>query len=615
MAVSVFEDQVELTIPVFQEVAAPRQEPFDSPPHRRYERTGNTQRSLRALILENQYTRLAATNEFGGRVLSLFDKRSGVETLRPLNDNLEGGIEFCPAFGSNDARYSAGFATVVQDSEDRAAVAVGSTDWSCGLSYTAEISLGAESAAMNIELRVFNRHLWPEQVMPRITMFGNGASASGNVGCLPAKGTMLAAVVDARLAKPYATEQALVIGRALTPDGVHTLPPHRTDKLSARLTPLPECDGVSHASNRAVISIGESGLGLWVSKPRAGHAILLGLENGDTVEAPVDAYPEHPTRLTLDNLACKPVLAVVRDASKQEILRADLSAEWSENEPPLDEIPFVEPDISQDLQKLERRMRATDVQLLLAAFIVQHDPARAREHASEATKRRPAVLAARYYSGLAELALGDTALADGHLLAAIADGEYACPAWFALGLSAMRQRRWGLGAHDFEEALLFSGDDPLAWWLKHWCLRMADSENPDDLPNAHFLAPLEPALRADAFLQSPAELPGEGRLLATLGNDPQPFLAVAEILWLAGLTEELGRWLHEADVRAPNPMINLLLAAALLDAGKEMAAAEQVSLAQSRPGTPRVWRLFENLALGRLSAHFDKNDYLSDLIG
>ncbi|MBA3727491.1 MAG: DUF5107 domain-containing protein, partial [Armatimonadetes bacterium] len=330
MAVSVFEDQVELTIPIFQEVAAPRHERFDSPPRRRYERTGNTKRSLRSLILENQYTRLAATNEFGGRVLSLFDKRSGVEVLRPLNDNLVGGIQFCPSLGPNDARYSAGFASVVQDSEDRAAVAVGSADWSCGLSYSAEISLGAESAAVDVQLRIFNRHLWPEEVMPKIAIFGMGASASGNLGCLPANGTMLAVAVDPRLAKPYATEHALVIVRALTPDGIHTLPPHRTDKLSARLTHLPECDGVSHASNRAAISIGESGLGLWVSKPRPGHAILLGLENGETVEAPVDAYPEHPTRLTLDNLASKPVLAVVRDASKQEILRVDLSKEWSE---------------------------------------------------------------------------------------------------------------------------------------------------------------------------------------------------------------------------------------------------------------------------------------------
>jgi len=156
----------------------------------------------------------------------------------------------------------------------------------------------------------------------------------------------------------------------------------------------------------------------------------------------------------------------------------------------------------------------------------------------------------------------------------------ASPAAFARGMLAMRRGRWEDAANFFEDAAILRGDDPLTWWAKNWCLRHLDSGNEHDLPNAHYLAPLDPVLRADAYLSAPEDAKPSA-LLDAWGSDPQPYLEVADLLHDAGLIDVRARWLEEARHRAPSKLLEWLLAAAHLEQGREMAAGEHVGFSEA----------------------------------
>ena len=88
-----------------------------------------------------------------------------------------------------------------------------------------------------------------------------------------------------------------------------------------------------------------------------------------------------------------------------------------------------------------------------------------------------------------------------------------------------------------EEALLFNGDDPLAWWLKGAIRRHLGSlEEGPELPNAHYLAPMEPVLRAEAlFTQPEGESSEPNALILPLADHPDLLAECALRLLEAGL--------------------------------------------------------------------------------
>ncbi len=176
-------------------------------------------------------------------------------------------------------------------------------------------------------------------------------------------------------------------------------------------------------------------------------------------------------------------------------------------------------------------------------------------------------------------------------------------ATFALGLLAMRGQRWEDAVEIFEDAAILRGDNPSVWWAKNWCLRYLDLQNEHDLANAHFLAPLDPALRADAYLNAPEDAKPDP-LLDAWGDDPQPYLEMADLLGSAGLAEPRARWLEEARRRAPCSLIEVLLAAAHLEHGREMAAAEHIGLSTKAPDRATEHRPSEILAVRAARARF-----------
>lgn len=160
-----------------------------------------------------------------------------------------------------------------------------------------------------------------------------------------------------------------------------------------------------------------------------------------------------------------------------------------------------------------------------------------------------------------------------------------------------------------EQVLLYNGDDPLTWWLKALIARLqgSDEETAPELLNAHYLAPLEPALRAEAFLAQSQEMGKEANpLLVGLAENPENFIEVAALLVEIRRWDQASRWIDEALRHKDFPMLRYLWAYVYLQGSRmEAEAAEQMNAAAKLEfGPPFPFRAVELSALSSLSARF-----------
>lgn len=187
----------------------------------------------------------------------------------------------------------------------------------------------------------------------------------------------------------------------------------------------------------------------------------------------------------------------------------------------------------------------------------------------------------------------------------------------ALGMNALRNRDLAKADAYFERALMYNADDPLLWWEKGVVRRLVepDEENPERL-NAHFLAPLEPALRAEAFLGQPLDMGREkSPLLTPLEETPEDFVEVACMYIEHGLLDQASRWLDEALRHVDLPMLRILMAYCLIKGTRmDAEAAEHLGAAARNPGPPYPWRQVEMEAIATLNERFPGNAYLESLV-
>lgn len=172
-----------------------------------------------------------------------------------------------------------------------------------------------------------------------------------------------------------------------------------------------------------------------------------------------------------------------------------------------------------------------------------------------------------------------------------------------------------------DKYLGFNAEDPLGWWFKSSIRResgKAKEEDARELPNAHYLAPLEPVLRAEAFLNTPI---AEGRepnpLLAQLAVNPDHAGGVVGMYLECHLIQGMARLADELLRHRDNAMVRYLLAFALLEYAKnETAAGEQVMLAGKlaiEPPFPH--RMVEVRAINQLANKFTGDERLNTLKG
>ncbi len=171
---------------------------------------------------------------------------------------------------------------------------------------------------------------------------------------------------------------------------------------------------------------------------------------------------------------------------------------------------------------------------------------------------------------------------------------------------------------ELEQALLYNGEDHLAWWAKAMGKRIRQTSDGEssELLNAHYLAPLEPALRGEGFLSQPIAQGREANpILKPLEETPETFVEIACQLLDLQLISETSRFIDEALRHVDLPMLRYLQAYCLMFAKMDVEAAMHVAAAAKLPfGGPFPWRSVELRSLRILNDRFASDQRLNQYL-
>ncbi len=282
-----------------------------------------------------------------------------------------------------------------------------------------------------------------------------------------------------------------------------------TETFAIELVPVGGIGEVRAVSQAAALGFSDDGIAVSAFREIPEAKLFVLTASGQTLEAPADLRPEIVQRFKFEELGGEPSGFAVRDANGAEVLRYPT--------PALEEI-----NISWEASELD---------------------------VSEATEK--------------DLAAIEHRVEVRHLAAArrtqlaFARGDFANASLFA------------------EQELLYNGDDALGWIEKAIAGRQAAADDPGEdggeLENAHFLAPLEPLLRAEAYLRSSVEAYG---LLSELVAFPELGIEVVSFYLERGLNPDASRLLGGLWELAPSARVAYLRAHVALQAEFEADAAE-----------------------------------------
>lgn len=487
-------------------------------------------------VCENRYIRVTLSSCEGGSVRAA------------LREGQDGVFVRASALGKPGRAVLA----AVREGEGEARALLGGTEGDRGVTWEAQVRLKGHSCAALLEWKQFNRRLTLGAVEPlRLQLPVRGQTFAGGAYCSLAGATLVIAV-DRRVADLAIRENEVFLD-ARAPG---LLPPLRTRVVSCTLH-FVFSPGTPVAANELFVVLKDEDGGrllIHASEETPSAKVFLQLESGETVEAMLSAYPERPAEYTLRGLGAPPKRILIRGEESETLMDATLGPVASVMNGVAD--VTAEPTVTLPVEWLE-------------------------DWGSIPLAR-----------GIHLLAAGQQSEAERFLLVATHSPGLEHAAWFALGLSAMRSERWLLAAADFEESLLYCGSNPLAWWLKNWSLRRVGEEDEHDLPNAHYLAPLEPALRADAFLTGGGE-----QMLEDFAEDPVPFLEVADLLWWCGQEAERQMILAAGAKQTADGLLHRLRAAWLWRCGMEVEATEAERRAAEAKSSTEPRRVSEVLEL------------------
>lgn len=164
---------------------------------------------------------------------------------------------------------------------------------------------------------------------------------------------------------------------------------------------------------------------------------------------------------------------------------------------------------------------------------------------------------------------------------------------FRSGDFASARSAWG-------EASGYCPENECVWWAFAHAMARIGEDNSEALANAHFLSPLEPLLRAEAFLATPiAEDKDPSPLLVPLVENPDSLLDVLCRLLDVGDRASAARLAEEAMRHADIPLVRWLHAWNLMT-GSQMeaeAAGQAAQAAAQVPAPPLPWRPTERRAV------------------
>ena len=516
-------------------------------------------RELRTIVLENDPVRAVFAPDLGGRLLSFHDRGTGEFALQTVRlPAAEGGVRGCRWAGGLcvDAGWpgspteAAPVDALALSDEEGEVVGVRFFDLQAGsgLGVSTLIELKEGSATLGFEVRVHNRE--PRFVPYDLRIRHGVAGAMVWAG----EGAWVAANAEhglALLAAPgeFAGWQEGALCRL---GACGWLPPHHQDAVGFSVMAVGGAGEVLVATPKVVVTRGDSGLRVRAPEALQGKLVLQG--SAGTVEAPLDLAPG--AAAAFGDPPAHDALAVM--SSSREVLAGWPSQPSGERGATPETLPEV----------------------ALGS------------------------LACRLHEG------GDV----GEPLQRLLPLPALRPGVLALGASSLlREGNPRRAAELLEIALGYSAEDPLLWWNKALAHRLAGDEGErPELPNAHFLSPLEPLLRAEATLGG-----GGPALVEEMAARPDDLVEAACRLIEAGAGSEALKWIEEAERHRNLPMLDYLAAFVLVrdtDLATE-AAALVAKAGASAWSPPYPWRVVERAALRVLARAFPGDERIAHLLG
>lgn len=413
----------------------------------------------------------------------------------------------------------------------------------------------------------------------------------------------------------------------------HWLPPHSLECWQEAWYPIRGLAGVvSVASRDGALSVQLQAEQLQVrfhsTSPRPDHRLIL--QHGEDVvhEQRVDLYPERTGnwRFTLPHVPRMPLKVIIATSSREPVLESIANAE-----PPREQITISPAEaqggadniyLKADAYERSNRLDDADICYQIAQSLQSLEGANALarlrleeghfeeclQHTENVLQRDPQNWEAMYLRALCLITLGRDAEAEEYLYPLRRSAEYRGLAFYLLGLCAMRCGDYARADDLLAEALLYNAADIKAWMMRAVVLRLrGELEEASQVRlQVHLLAPLEPLLRTEAFLSTPASPEADAvNLLRPLAVQPHTFEEVACDYLNAGRPNDAIRVL-ESPSRLGLPeaaAVHYLLALAYAKKGLPAQVVEHALLARSSDtGYLFPWRIEDYLALQEVLA-------------
>ncbi len=584
---------VESLIPVPFDPDGPRSESY---PYVRLKRSGQQAiLNFHVVILENPYLRVTVVPGLGGRILRIFDKRTNLETLGsgPRLNLIDAGPrgvwmpEGLQILVGNRHRMNAmGPVDFQIQEEGQGGLLLHELIGGIGVSWHATISLPPDRAEIRVAVRVLNRTLMEQECFIGLSV-QTGPTRPCVIEDLIAQrlnwSSSCAWYDDARdcggalnfdrgtFERVSLDHEEWVLHRRAEPAPI--LQARQSDSLELRYLPFSGLGSLEGWSEVGGVSLNADRLKFQATYSQSGQKFFLRTEDAQTLKSEVDLAPEKLTEIDLQDLPSPPVSFLVRDAH--------------------DDVTLLCP-----LEGLKRQM--LDAEILVPAAIGMPAVAGPRERAG----REAALL----------FLAGDDPT--DQAVVAMKDPRWAASSRIMLGQYAIRKRKLDKALQWLDDGLGYHAEDHLAWWVKGMVTRIQGVES-DDLLNAHYLAPLEPLLRAESFLAMPQTHGKEpSAVVKPLAADPAALIEIACALLDLRLFDEATRWIDEALRHGENQMLLYLQAWAFLTGSKmDVEAAELVQRAgKMETKSPYPWRPVELHVFTILSQRFPADEKLAYLL-
>lgn len=557
MAAEVYEDLLSIEIELLE--AIPPSKSSYPYPELRSTATRET-RDFKTVVLENSYVRATLVPDLGGRILSLFDKGVSKEILE--HNPLLALERYGPrGVALNDGiqillheqsrHNSLGPVSVMAESGSEEA-AVWIGETAGPISFNARISLADDEAALRIEVRAFNRTLRRQPY--------NGGMAIGNPD-----------------AETYGGAGDCLVWRTSACDGLLI-----SSQQETRLSPSARATGadLTRLPIGTKFYLAPRQLDTWCVM----ISPILGFESPPQIGVGV-AISVNDRELTVR--ASRPI------ADAKLVVR---TTDGRTLESPCD----LSPSETKTIELPEGTCEAAILDKSGSALIV-------------ADRSGPSKFAV---STIEIGSAGGGSYDDVESKLATVFPSVRAAAYLKLATESHLQGDLDDAERRVEQSLLYNGDDHLAWWFKAVFKRLSVGESDgSELLNAHYLAPLEPALRMESFLALPA-IAGRERnpMLSPLAEQPEQLVECASLLIEHGLIPDASRWIEEALRHADIAMLHYLQAWLLTKHSKmSVEAASHMSAAAKLPfGPPYPWRESERAALQGLVTLFPNDQTVSN---